>query len=54
MSANKLTSDELKQKLLIQKEKINLAKEMKEYGKNHANDSLNELKEWELTEAKWE
>ena len=47
------TYEEVIKRLLLEHEKKIIAEEMEDYGKKHAKQSLNELKEWESSDLDW-
>ncbi len=47
------TYEDVIRKLLRRNKKMIVAEQMEEYGKEHGEESLKELKEWETTELEW-
>ncbi len=47
------TYEDVIRKLLRRNKKMIVAEQMEEYGKEHGEESLKELKEWEKTELEW-
>ncbi len=48
------TYDDVLKYLIKKNKKAIVAEEMKEYGKKHSEENLEEVKEWEHTEKKWD